>query len=372
MYVDHRNSDLFNFHRLYTRHSYPVLYFMRGFLTTTTTTVGSVTSSCTSTITVSPPRGSPLHSPTVSDNSASDIPSPECLTLPEACTRVNGSSRTELLLTKGSASRRYVDITEYLCMPQKDAAAKLGMKNTTLSKHFAAVVHKERKWPYRRIKQLDKEILLAKSSVPAGMPVPPGVEEKIRVLTAKRQLELKPVPKFCVIATQVSSCRLSDRTRPTTAEERLREFITMSSVVPFDVNSVSTKDKGCCCRREWWPDGTLGTLSAGPLLHICGFLDNKALVAFQLVCKTWWHFFVSNEQQIFYMVCFHNDIKEAGENVTGRHFTLIISEILLSGKHNITACATDEYVVMSISRDGPAGRSVHLAKSICNNLHTLL
>lgn len=67
------------------------------------------------------------------------------------------------------------------------------MKNTTLSKHFAAVVNKSRKWPYRRIKQIDKEIKSARESVPEGQPLPPEVEEKIRILEAKRQMEMKPV-----------------------------------------------------------------------------------------------------------------------------------------------------------------------------------
>ncbi|KAH3731583.1 hypothetical protein Pelo_17588 [Pelomyxa schiedti] len=48
-----------------------------------------------------------------------------------------------------------------------------------------------------------------------------------------------------------------------------------------------------------WPEGTLlGNISLDPLLQICGFLDNRALLAFQLVCKTWRNFFVSNEQQV--------------------------------------------------------------------------
>ncbi|KAH3758645.1 hypothetical protein Pelo_9556 [Pelomyxa schiedti] len=130
---------------------------------------------------------SPSHSPNHGSNPGEEL----ALTTTSSTTT---SSRPRRHPSHSQASgRRYVDITEYLCLPQKEAAARLGMKNTTLSKHFAAVVNKSRKWPYRRIKQIDKEIKSARESVPEGQPLPPEVEEKIRILEAKRQMEMKPV-----------------------------------------------------------------------------------------------------------------------------------------------------------------------------------
>ncbi|KAH3742646.1 hypothetical protein Pelo_15951 [Pelomyxa schiedti] len=155
-----------------------------------------------------------------------------------------------------------------------------------------------------------------------------------------------------------------------------------------------------------WPEGTLiGNISLDPLLQVCGFLDNRGLVDFQLVCKTWRNFFVSNEQQIFCLVCFHHGIKEVCENVDwkelyirhirnnleheislvakfpsikvkGRkYFTTKISEEWIhgisSGRH-LTACATFDRIVILLMSHGNPGTAVCIAKSICNNLHILL
>ena len=61
----------------------------------------------------------------------------------------------------------YVDITEYLNMPQSEAAKKLGIPTSTLSKRWKEAV-RGRKWPYRMICKLDKEIMTLLHNVPQG------------------------------------------------------------------------------------------------------------------------------------------------------------------------------------------------------------
>jgi hypothetical protein len=68
--------------------------------------------------------------------------------------------------------QNYVDITEYLNMPQADAAKKLGIPPSTLSKRWKEAVRK-RKWPYRMICKIDKEIMNLLNKVPQGPNAPP-------------------------------------------------------------------------------------------------------------------------------------------------------------------------------------------------------
>jgi len=72
--------------------------------------------------------------------------------------------------------QQYVDITEYLNMPQSDAAKKLGIPPSTLSKRWKEAVRK-RKWPYRMICKIDKEIMTLLHNVPQGPNAPPLPEE---------------------------------------------------------------------------------------------------------------------------------------------------------------------------------------------------
>jgi len=89
----------------------------------------------------------------------------------------------------------YVDITEYLNMPQSEAAKKLGVPPSTLSKRWKEAVRK-RKWPYRMICKIDKEIMTLLHNVPQGPnapPLPEEIENALGQLLRKRQEELRPV-----------------------------------------------------------------------------------------------------------------------------------------------------------------------------------
>lgn len=91
--------------------------------------------------------------------------------------------------------QRYVDITDYLNMPQTKAAQKLGLPTSTLSKRWKEAVC-NRKWPYRAVQKLDKEITTLLYNVPTGAdapPLPKDIEESLGRLLRKRDDELRSV-----------------------------------------------------------------------------------------------------------------------------------------------------------------------------------
>lgn len=90
-------------------------------------------------------------------------------------------------------STRYVDITKYLNMPQSMAAEKLGIPTSTLSKRWKEVA-RNRKWPYRTVSKLDKEIMAILHNIPQGSnKLQPDMEATLGVLLRRRQEELRPV-----------------------------------------------------------------------------------------------------------------------------------------------------------------------------------
>lgn len=64
-----------------------------------------------------------------------------------------------------SRPQRLVDISPYLNLPQKEAAKRLGLPVSTLSKRWKDATH-DRKWPYRTIAKIDKEVMQILSNVP--------------------------------------------------------------------------------------------------------------------------------------------------------------------------------------------------------------
>jgi len=116
----------------------------------------------------------------------------------------------------GGGGKHFVDITEYLCLPQSDAAAKLGLPGvlvvrvdvlvfltevfvcavSTLSKRWKESA-KTRKWPFRKVAKLDKEIAAVLTAVPqAGVDagaLPPALEEQLTAMLKERAFDLRKI-----------------------------------------------------------------------------------------------------------------------------------------------------------------------------------
>lgn len=113
------------------------------------------------------------------------------------------SNTTEMMVIPNSngelipipKGQTFLDITEYLNMPQSEAAKKLGVPPSTMSKRWREAV-RQRKWPYRVVCKIDKEIMTLLHNVPQGANAPPlseDIESALGNLLRKRQEELRPV-----------------------------------------------------------------------------------------------------------------------------------------------------------------------------------
>lgn len=93
-----------------------------------------------------------------------------------------------------TANQHYLDITPYLDIPQSEAAKRLGIPTSTLSKRWREAV-RSRKWPFRAIRSIDKQIMTLLHNVPQGgnQPLPSEIEAELGILLRKRQEELRPV-----------------------------------------------------------------------------------------------------------------------------------------------------------------------------------
>lgn len=99
---------------------------------------------------------------------------------------------TRSLMKKPSKKddKEYIDLTTYLNMPQSEAARRLGIPTSSLSKKWKEAAF-DRKWPYRTVCKIDKEITALLHNTTG--PLPPDVEQTLGMLVRKRQEELRPV-----------------------------------------------------------------------------------------------------------------------------------------------------------------------------------
>lgn len=97
------------------------------------------------------------------------------------------------IVEKREDNSKFVDVTPFLTLPQHEAAKKLGIPSSTLAKRWKEASC-NRKWPYRTVSKLDKEILtLLKNVENAKTELSPSVEATLGFLLKKRQEELKTV-----------------------------------------------------------------------------------------------------------------------------------------------------------------------------------
>lgn len=90
---------------------------------------------------------------------------------------------------------KYVDISDYLNMPQTQAAKRLQLPTSTLSRKWREAALR-RKWPFRAVRKVDKEITALLHNVPQGddaTPLPQHLEMALGILLRKRKELLRPV-----------------------------------------------------------------------------------------------------------------------------------------------------------------------------------
>ncbi|KYQ92142.1 hypothetical protein DLAC_06985 [Tieghemostelium lacteum] len=100
----------------------------------------------------------------------------------------SSSSSSSSLITKEN-DNNYIDITELLVLPQKEAAARLGISESMLCKRFKECT--KRKWPYRYLKKIDKVIKIL--SFQNANEMPKDEKEKLERFIVEREECLRPV-----------------------------------------------------------------------------------------------------------------------------------------------------------------------------------
>lgn len=101
--------------------------------------------------------------------------------------KIGSSSESGSLLVH---DYNYIDITDLLVLPQKDAARRLGISESMLCKRFKECTR--RKWPYRYLRKIDKVINILNLHKSDGV-IPKEDREKLERLTKERDECLRPV-----------------------------------------------------------------------------------------------------------------------------------------------------------------------------------
>eukprot|EP01130_Rhizamoeba_saxonica_P016578 TRINITY_DN768_c0_g1_i2.p1 TRINITY_DN768_c0_g1~~TRINITY_DN768_c0_g1_i2.p1 ORF type:complete len:453 (-),score=85.32 TRINITY_DN768_c0_g1_i2:61-1419(-) len=151
--------------------------------------------------------------------------------------RENDNVKTVKKRPRGRSKSRYVDITELLVLPQKQAAFQLGISESMLCKRFKESTR--RKWPYRYLRKLDKMIgHLTLNKDLDQMPM----EDKDQLLQLQQQKQdcLTPVI-IRVTGDAAKNFPETDfvPTSPTTSETMVTE-----NPIPMDTRKLSVNDVG--------------------------------------------------------------------------------------------------------------------------------
>jgi len=80
----------------------------------------------------------------------------------------------------------YIDITDLLTLPQKEAAMRLGISESMLCKRFKECTR--RKWPFRYLRKIEKTLKMKPEDI-----ITKEDQEKIKKLTKEREECLRPV-----------------------------------------------------------------------------------------------------------------------------------------------------------------------------------
>jgi len=119
-----------------------------------------------------------------------------------AAAAVAAATRSRLVVVKRrprtkKEHRTLYDVTPYLCLSQSEAARRLNIPVSTLSKRWREV-NPNRKWPYRTVCKLDRELTtllhnLTQSERDGTSPINPSLQSALSTLLARREEQLRPV-----------------------------------------------------------------------------------------------------------------------------------------------------------------------------------
>lgn len=142
------------------------------------------------------PVAQPIEISNNTNNNNSNNPNAGAIVPVTASTAPNPSTPPSTQLVP-RPDEEFVYLTEeFLNLPQSEAARKLGLPTSSLSKKWKEVAG-ERKWPYRTVCKLDKEIATLieanTSGKDAPTKLPPDVEQTLGLLIRRRSQELRTV-----------------------------------------------------------------------------------------------------------------------------------------------------------------------------------
>jgi len=94
-------------------------------------------------------------------------------------------------IPNGGHDSNFIDITELLILPQKEAAKQLGISESMLCKRFKE--RTKRKWPYRYLRKIDKIINMLNLHKSSDLPLSKEDMVKLENLQQEREACLQPV-----------------------------------------------------------------------------------------------------------------------------------------------------------------------------------